>query len=135
MLYPLYKNAEDVRSWIKTINKDNKQMDYGFVLKEKGELIGSGGIYYHQDKDIWAIGYNLRFEQWNKGYTTEALEKIIEYARSIYDVKAIAGTFAVDNPGSKRVMEKLGMSFFEDTEYTKFDGSATFKAKTYKREF
>lgn len=70
MLYPLYTKAEDVRSWIETINKDEKQMDYGFALKETGELIGSGGIYYQQD-----------------------------------------------------------------TEYTKFDGSATFKAQVYRKNF
>ncbi len=28
-------------------------------------------------------------------------------------------------------MNKLGMKFLEDTEYTKLGGSVTFKAKTY----
>ena len=47
----------------------------------------------------------------------------------------MAGTFAVDNNGSRRVMEKLGMTFYEDTEYSKLDGSETFKAKTYRKVF
>ncbi len=63
------------------------------------------------------------------------MKKILEYALSTKDVKVIAGTFAVENFGSRRVMEKLGMTYLEDTEYTKFDGSATFKAQTFFRKF
>ena len=72
---------------------------------------------------------------WGKGITTEAMIKILEHARSTRDVKEIAGTFAVENIGSRRVMEKLGMAYLEDTEYTKFDGSETFKAQTFFRKF
>ena len=36
-----------------------------------------------------------------------------------YTIKKIEGTFAVDNIGSRRVMEKLGMTFDIDTEYSK----------------
>ena len=61
------------------------------------------------------------------------MEKIIEYAKRRFDIKVIEGEFCVDNYGSRRVMEKLEMTFYEDTEYTKLDGSETFKAKTYKK--
>ena len=54
------------------------------------------------------------------------MKKILEYALSTKDVKEIAGTFAVENIGSRRVMEKLGMTYLEDTECTKFDDSETF---------
>jgi ribosomal-protein-alanine N-acetyltransferase len=77
----------------------------------------------------------LAYDAWGKGYATEAISKIIEYARSRFDIKEIYGTFAVENNGSRRVMEKLGMTFFEDCEYTKFDGSRTYKAKTYRKVF
>ena len=63
------------------------------------------------------------------------MKKILEYALSTKDVKEIAGTFAVENIGSRRVMEKLGMTYLEDTEYTKFDDSETFKAQTFFRKF
>ena len=70
-----------------------------------------------------------------KGYATEAISKIIEYARSRFDIPEIYGKFAVGNHGSQRVMDKLGMTFFEDSEYSKLDGSQTYKAKTYRRIF
>ena len=135
MIYPLYKSAEEVDDWVGTLYEDEKKLDYGFVLKSTGELIGSGGLYYHEDIDVWSVGYNLAYDYWHNGYTPEAIKRIIEYAQSKYKVRAIAGTFAIGNEGSRRVMEKLGMSFYEDTEYTKLDGSETFKAKTFHKVF
>ena len=135
MIYPLYKNKEEGREWLESLYQDNDKKDFGFVFKQTGELIGSGGIYYHSDIDVWSIGYNILYDYWNRGLVTEGMEKIISWARENFEVHVIAGTFAVDNNGSRRVMEKLGMRFYEDTEYTKLDNSATFKAKNYRRVF
>lgn len=135
MIYPLYKNPEDGREWLESLYEDEKKLDYGFVLKSTGELIGSGGLYYHQDIDVWSIGYNIAYDHWHNGYTPEAIKLILEYAQEKYGVKVLTGTFALDNIDSRRVMEKLGMTFYEDTEYSKLDGSQTFKAKTYRRVF
>ena len=47
MIYPLYKSKEDGREWLETIYQDDDKKDFGFVDKASGELIGSGGIYFH----------------------------------------------------------------------------------------
>ena len=136
MNYPLYHKAEDVKEWLKTVNDDERKMCFGYVLKESGELIGSGSVVFHEEKgNRWTIGYNLAFDAWGKGYATEAISKIIEYAKNRFDIKEIYGTFAVENNGSRRVMEKLGLTYLEETEYSKIDGSRTYKAKTYKKVF
>ena len=137
MLYPKYKSPADGVDWVNSLYTNPDDLDYGFVWKETGELIGSGGVYHshNPESDLWSIGYNIRSDMWNKGITTEAISKIIEYARKTRNIPGLAGTFAIDNIGSGRVMEKLGMTYLEDTEYTKFDGSATFKAKTYTVRF
>lgn len=131
MLYSNYKTPEDANFWVENIYSTDKELDYGFVWKETGELIGSGGLNYHEDTKDWTIGYNLRFDMWGKGIVLEACKTIIEYARANYEVNKIVGVFAVDNPNSGKIMEKLGMTYHSDCEYTKFDGSATFKAKNY----
>ena len=135
MIYPLYKSKEDGLEWLETVNVDSDKKDFGFVFKETGTLIGSGGIYYKPEANLWSIGYNISYDYWNKGLVTEAMEKIISWARENYEVREIAGTFAVGNDSSRRVMEKLGMTFAYDAEYSKLDDSATFKAKTYHRVF
>ena len=80
MIYPLYHNAEDVKTWIETLNPDDPDdYDMGIVLKETGELIGSGGLVYRPEKDAWLIGYNIRKDCWGHGYVVEAMQGIIDH--------------------------------------------------------
>jgi len=79
MVYPVYTKAEDVKAWIETLNPDDPdEYEAGIVLKETGELIGSGGIYYQPEADLWNIGYNLRKDQWGHGYAVEMIRGILE---------------------------------------------------------
>lgn len=131
MMYSNYNSPDDANFWLEHLYEVENQFDYGFVWKETGELIGSGGLNYQPENDVWNLGYNLRYDMWGKGIATEASKKIIEYAVSHCDVKRIEACHAIDNPASGKVMKKLGMSVFAECEYSKFDGSATFKALKY----
>lgn len=136
MLYPLYEKAEECKTYIESLDPDNPDVcDLGIGLKETGELIGMGGFAYHSDTDAWEVGYNLRYDMWGNGYAPEAMKAVLEYIQSKREVKAITGTFAIENKKSGRVMEKLGMTYWRDCEYTKLDGSRTFKACSYRRDF
>lgn len=92
-------------------------------------------MVYQPETDVWIIGYNLRVDQWGNGYTVEALEGIMDYIRGWHHIHAIEGRFTIENHNSKRVMEKLGMTFYQDSEYEKFDESVKFKAKIYRKEY
>ena len=136
MVYPVYTRAEDVRTWLASLDPDDPDdYDAGIVLKSTGELIGSGGMYYRPERDLWTIGYNLRKDQWGNGYAAEMIRGILEFVRSRRDVRGIEGTFADENCRSRRVMEKLGMTFLEDVTLTKLDGSASYPGKRYRRLF
>ena len=68
MVYPVYTKAEDVRTWLESRDLDDPdEFDAGIVLRSTGELIGSGGLYYKAEDDLWTIGYNLRKDQWGNG--------------------------------------------------------------------
>lgn len=136
MVYPVYTRAEDVRSWIETLDPDDPdEYEAGIVLKSTGELIGSGGIYYQPEEDLWNIGYNLRRDQWGNGYAPEMIRGLLEYVRSRRNVRGITGSFAEENNRSRRVMEKLGMTFLENVTLSKLDGSASYPGKRYRRIF
>ena len=136
MVYPVYTKAEDVQTWIETLDpNDPDECETGIVLKATGELIGSGGLYYNPEADLWTIGYNLRKDQWGNGYAVEMATGVLEYVRTQRDVRGIQGTFANENHRSQRVMEKLGMSYAEDVILTKLDGSASYPGKRYRRLF
>ena len=128
MIYPLYHRVEDVRAWLEGRNADDPDnYDEGIVLKSTGELIGSGGMRYHPERNAWEIGYNLRADQWGHGYTGEYLTALMEEIRKVRPVEAIDGVFAAENSKSRRVMEKLGMVYIRDTSFDKLDGSQTFR--------
>lgn len=136
LIYPVYKKAEDVRTWLEGRNIDDPDnYDLGFELKESGELVGMGGLVYDSDKKIWKLGYNLRKDCWGNGYVPEAMNGIIEHIQRVRELKVLEGEFAKENSKSKRVMEKLGMIYNRDSEYTKLDGSRTFKSEVYRREW
>ena len=136
MIYPLHPDIEVTREWLRSRDTDGTdEFDLGFVLKETGELIGQGGLVYHEDLDVWAVGYNLRKDYWGRGLVPEAMKAIIDFVDKEKGIRAIVGEFAKDNSKSRRVMEKLGMTYWKDSTYTKLDGSATFESKKYIREF
>lgn len=136
MIYPLYTKAEDVRTWIEGKDIDDPDdYDLGIVLKETGELIGCGGITYGDERDVWVIGYNIKKKHWGHGYVPEAMQGIIDHVQKTRIINAIEGEFATENAKSRRVMEKLGMTCRGECEYTKLDGSATFPAKLYRKDF
>ena len=79
MVYPVYTKAEDVRTWLESRDLDDPdEFDAGIVLRSTGELIGSGGLYYKAEDDLWTIGYNLRKDQWGNGYAVEVIRGILE---------------------------------------------------------
>lgn len=134
MLYPLYTNPEDVRKWIESIDVDDlNTYDLGFELKDTGELIGSGGLYYKPQRNAWSMGYNLRRDMWGKAYVPEAMEALIAYVDKTRGIEILEGEFCVGNYKSQRVMEKLGLSYVEDCQNQKFDGSKTFDCKRYQK--
>lgn len=59
-------------------------------------------------------------------------ERIILCPLTLDDAKDFVAEHALENYASGRVIEKCGLVFDRYSEYTKFDGSKTFKAKVYK---
>ena len=133
MPYNLYTDVADVVKWLEfAINCEN-ELHFGFVRKEDGVLIGAGSIGPHEHQDgAWEFGYNLRQDAWNQGYATEATKAMIELAYHEYGIRTFVAGHAAANPASGRVMEKCGLHFDHDGEYSRFDGSETFPAKFWK---
>lgn len=132
MSYPGYDDINIAMDWLTSLQDEKIEWNWGFVLKNSGRLIGSGSIGEDKFMDgYWGIGYNIRYDCWNQGYTTEAMRAIIAFAHNELGADKICSDHAVDNPASGRVMEKLGMRFDHYGEYSKLDNSETFKAKFY----
>ncbi len=134
MIYSTHKTVEETKEWLETViertENDNAQsVDVGFRIKESGILIGAGGAYYKPEYDRWSIGYNLAFDYWRQGYTSEAMKALTEHLSEM-GIKRFISDHAVDNPNSGKVMEKIGMKFDHMGSYSCHDGTV-FEAKYY----
>lgn len=132
MPYNIYSNLDEVLHWINDLIPAHDGFQWGFALKGSNRLIGSGGIGPHKgNPDEWVFGYNIRYDFWNQGLTTEAAKRMIKFAYDELGIRDFCSEHAVDNPASGKVMEKCGLKFERYGEYSTFDGKQTFKAKFY----
>jgi len=80
---------------------------YVISLRESGEVIGM--IDPRIEVPKVEIGYGARRSHWGKGYVTEAVGAIIEWAFQQPSIHRVYATTDVDNAASQRVLEKAGM--------------------------
>lgn len=82
MIYPKHETIETTLEWLNSIdNNTDTDYDFGFVEKESGKLIGSGGVYWENDRQQWRVGYNFRFDRWHQGFATEAAQEMVRFAK------------------------------------------------------
>lgn len=132
MIYPQHETIETTLEWLQSIdNNSDTAYDFGFVEKTSGTLIGSGGLYWENDRQQWRVGYNLHFDRWHQGYATEAAQEMVRFAKEDLQAERIGSCHAVENPRSGQVLKNCVLVFTGYGEYTKYDGSVTFRCKEY----
>ena len=76
-------------------------------LKGNGQIIGTEGFKGPADTYSVEIGYGIDKEYEGNGYATEAVKALIEWAFTQENVYYIEAESAMDNVGSRKVLEKL----------------------------
>ena len=80
--------------------------------KKEHKLLGSIYLNIHDKKAKTAgIDYWIREDEWNKGYTTEAAKCILKFAFNDIKLNRIESSGSVNNPGTLKVMEKIGLNY------------------------
>lgn len=82
---------------------------FGLEERTAGSLVGCAGITPLRP-GVAEIGYWITPSRWNRGYCTEAVESLIRYGFDGMGLFRICAAHFPDNPASKRVLEKAGMS-------------------------
>ena len=84
--------------------------DAVFVITLRGgAVIGACGVTVLDEQA--ELGYWLGVPYWGKGYATEALHAVIDYAFTDLGHEAINAGARVTNPASRRVLEKCGFQW------------------------
>ena len=110
--YPYNKNSAMV--WIKNnkkkwLEKKKESYVFGIELLEEKKIIGGMGIHHvdlYQRKAT--MGYWLGEKYWNKGYGSEALKSVVNFAFKKLKLNRLEASVFVGNPSSWRILEKLG---------------------------
>ncbi|MDM1298747.1 GNAT family N-acetyltransferase [Empedobacter falsenii] len=93
-------------------NQGENPRSYTFVMEmiEGNHFVGLIAINLGKPKyrnaEIW---FKLHPDFWNKGIATEALREIISFGFNTLNLHRIEAGCAVDNIGSYKVLEKVGM--------------------------
>ena len=138
-----HHSIDDAIEWLKEIEwkqddtgniLPNDNYIWGFVLKETGELFGSGGLIWEEDWQLFQVGYNIMKTHWNRGYTTEAMKAILKFAAEVLGLKKVAGGHAKKNVASAKVLEKLGFVYDRDDITPHVDDIRFFDSREYLME-
>lgn len=85
--------------------------------KEGGGLIGYCGLAHGSEEIGVELVYLLARGAWGKGIATEAASAALRYGFEVLGFDSIAAVTLPDNWRSRRVMQRLGMSFERDACY------------------
>lgn len=135
MFWTSHNDIEKTKEWISfelgQIPKDDWYR-FAIVLKDTNELIGTGLIYYEEEVQAWEIAYNLGRRYRGRGYTTEAMQEILAFAREELGLREVVGRYAKENPASGNVMRKLGFQYEKDIPYDCNDGTVHLRGEQWR---
>jgi RimJ/RimL family protein N-acetyltransferase len=100
----------DAESFIAGANKPGGEAVFLITLRDE-TIIGACGLTLQEKELAPELGYWLGVEHWGKGYATEALHAVIDYAFTDLGYPALSAAARVTNPLSRRVLEKCGFQW------------------------
>lgn len=87
-----------------------KSLVFAMETADGKEFVGLIGIKLGREKyrnaEIW---FKIHAAFWNQGFTTEAVKRIIRFGFEELHLHRIEAGCAIENAGSVRVLEKVGM--------------------------
>lgn len=108
-----YKLGPHIEMHLNALKEDDTLLVWGVWLvidKQTNKIIGDIGFKGKPDLEKSVeVGYGITSSEQNKGYATEALKSIIEWAFNSNSVNKIMAECLVDNTPSSKVLEKLNM--------------------------
>ncbi|PMC33894.1 GNAT family N-acetyltransferase [Bacillus sp. UMB0899] len=106
------KNIEQEESFVDFFAnsyKEKKGIRWGIERKGTSGIIGTIGFNAWSPKHKRAeIGYEIHPKQWRKGYTTEALSKVIQYGFDELALTRLGAVVFIENEASNQLLSKIG---------------------------
>jgi len=115
VVWPTHQSKEDSAAFIQyvlSLYDEGKLSPWAIEYKATQKMIGTiDFVMWNVNHKTAEIGYCISKEYWGQGITTEAAKELIKFGFNNMGLVRIQARCHVDNIGSSRVMEKIGMSF------------------------
>ena len=106
--------AAGVTGYIRSEARDGFSR-YAVILRETGELLGFCGLL--RVDDGIDFGWRYASHAWGNGYATEAAAAVLDHGMNTLQLSGIFAGSALENIGSVRVIQKIGMEFVTFDEH------------------
>ncbi|MFB5661178.1 GNAT family N-acetyltransferase [Alteribacillus sp. HJP-4] len=110
-------HLEDAERWIKqhpAVVENGEAYPYAIVKKAANELMGTVTIRVDQTHHNGELGYWIGTDYWGKGFTTEAVRRIMDFGFHELRLQRIFAPIMRKNTASAKVLQKAGL-FYEGT--------------------
>lgn len=84
--------------------------------RQTGQLVGSVGAFFRYESTVMEMGWNTYRAFWGKGIANEAAAAVLNYAFEVRREPKVRALIASGNESSRRVAERLGMTYEMETE-------------------
>jgi RimJ/RimL family protein N-acetyltransferase len=99
----------DAENFIGSVNTANGETAFLITIAD-GTLIGACGLAMTEGP-AHELGYWLGVPYWGRGFATEAVRAVIDYAFTDLEHDALQAGARVTNPASRRILEKCGFQW------------------------
>ena len=120
------KSMEEAKTIIRYIQNQYAENGIGrwaVIDKATNEFVGWSGLKYEkevrEEMDYYDLGYRLKKKFWGKGIATETALESLKYGFQVLNLEEIYAGAHIDNIGSNKVLQKVGLKFIETFEYDK----------------
>lgn len=124
-----YKQAEDIITFFEEQYKERGIGRFAAFEKESGEFIGWSGLKLNTGEkeelngftDFIDIGYRFIPRFWGKGYASESAFACLDFGFKEMNYDIIYGAADVENIGSNKILQKIGLQFVNKFDYIGVD--------------
>ncbi|SFD92873.1 Protein N-acetyltransferase, RimJ/RimL family [Massilia yuzhufengensis] len=84
--------------------------------RQTGQLLGTVGAFFRCDSTVMEMGWNTYRAFWGQGIANEAAAAVLAYGFEVRREPKLRALISAGNASSRRVAERLGMSYEMKTE-------------------
>lgn len=98
-----------------------------------GERIGSFSIFPDEERRVYDIGYCIHKNHWRQGYASEAIARMLDWAKS-RGAEKVTAEVAVENAASNALLHKFGFAVEKKAQFRKYNMDICFDSFIYAKE-